>query len=71
MMKFFKFKKFHNEEDGAVTVDWVVLTAAVVGLGAAALTLVRGKTAELTGKIGTYLGNASVSSSFTSDETGG
>lgn len=24
---------FHQEEDGAVTVDWVVLTAAVVGLG--------------------------------------
>jgi hypothetical protein len=24
---------FHHEEDGAVTVDWVVLTAAVVGLG--------------------------------------
>lgn len=64
-------KNFRNEEDGAVTVDWVVLTAAVVGLGAAALTLVRGKTAELTGKIGTYLGSASVSSSFTSDETGG
>lgn len=29
-MKFFKlFKKFENAEDGAVTVDWVVLTAAV------------------------------------------
>lgn len=25
--------KFLNDEDGAVTVDWVVLTAAVVGLG--------------------------------------
>ena len=37
-MKFFKlFKKFEEAEDGAVTVDWVVLTAAVVGLGVAAL----------------------------------
>lgn len=27
------FKKFHNDESGAVTVDWVVLTAAIVGLG--------------------------------------
>jgi len=27
------FKTFRNDEDGAVTVDWVVLTAAVVGLG--------------------------------------
>ncbi|MCE6961247.1 pilus assembly protein [Cereibacter sphaeroides] len=27
------FKHFRNDEDGAVTVDWVVLTAAIVGLG--------------------------------------
>jgi Flp pilus assembly pilin Flp len=27
------FKRFQKDEDGAVTVDWVVLTAAVVGLG--------------------------------------
>ena len=26
--------KFRRDEDGAVTVDWVVLTAALVGLGA-------------------------------------
>ena len=33
-MKLFKlFKNFHNDESGAVTVDWVVLTAAIVGLG--------------------------------------
>ena len=25
--------KFLRQEDGAVTVDWVVLTAAIVGLG--------------------------------------
>lgn len=29
-------KKFFLREDGAVTVDWVVLTAALVGLAAAA-----------------------------------
>lgn len=28
------FKKFSNNESGAVTVDFVVLTAAVVGLAA-------------------------------------
>jgi Flp pilus assembly pilin Flp len=27
------FKAFKNDESGAVTVDWVVLTAAIVGLG--------------------------------------
>ncbi|SHF47050.1 hypothetical protein SAMN05444339_106213 [Loktanella atrilutea] len=26
-------KNFRNDEDGAVTVDWVVLTAAIVALG--------------------------------------
>ena len=33
-MKFLNiFKHFAKDEDGAVTVDWVVLTAAIVGLG--------------------------------------
>jgi Flp pilus assembly pilin Flp len=27
------FKRFTKDEAGAVTVDWVVLTAAIVGLG--------------------------------------
>ncbi len=30
-------KNFKNDEDGAVTVDFVVVTAAVVGLGIAVL----------------------------------
>jgi|SaaInl74LU_5_DNA_1037368.scaffolds.fasta_scaffold92787_2 Flp pilus assembly pilin Flp len=33
-------KSFSADEDGAVTVDWVVLTAAIVGLGIAVLTSV-------------------------------
>ncbi|MBT8456707.1 MAG: hypothetical protein HKO95_01865 [Rhodobacteraceae bacterium] len=41
-MEFFKLtKRFNDEEDGAVTVDWVVLTAAIVGLGVAVITSVR------------------------------
>ena len=64
-MKFFKLaRKIRTEEDGAVTVDWVVLTAAVVGLGAAALSLVRTETAGLTTKIGNYLSSAEVNTSF-------
>ncbi len=31
------FKNFRSSEDGAVTVDWVVLTAAIVGLGIAVI----------------------------------
>lgn len=35
------FKRFKNDETGAVTVDWVVLTAAVVGLGIIVITTIR------------------------------
>ena len=35
------FKRFQKDEDGAVTVDWVVLTAAVVGLGLIVMTAIR------------------------------
>ncbi len=34
------FSKFRHSEDGAVTVDWIVLTAAIVGLSIAVLTQV-------------------------------
>jgi len=56
-------KNFRRDEDGAVTVDWVVLTAAIVGLGIAVLTSAGGATADLgdlisselaTGGIATY-----------------
>jgi Flp pilus assembly pilin Flp len=33
-------KNFRKDENGAVTVDWVVLTAAVVGLAIAAYTAI-------------------------------
>ncbi len=37
-MKFLNLiKTFSNDESGAVTVDWVVLTAAIVGLGIAVI----------------------------------
>ncbi|WP_343079791.1 hypothetical protein [Ostreiculturibacter nitratireducens] len=55
-MKLFKFVgKFRKEEDGAVTVDWVVLTAAVIALGVIALTAVRGGVQILSGKISSAL----------------
>lgn len=38
-------KNFRNDESGAVTVDWVVLTAAVIALGIAAYSSIKG-TAE-------------------------
>lgn len=40
-------KNFRKDEDGAVTVDWVVLTAAVVGLAIAAFGFLNGATEAL------------------------
>ena len=55
-MKFFKIaNRFNRDEDGAVTVDWVVLTAAIVGLGIAVLASVRGGTTSLADKISSDL----------------
>ncbi|MCR8723657.1 Flp family type IVb pilin [Frigidibacter sp. ROC022] len=61
-MKLFKMtKRFQKDEDGAVTVDWVVLTAAIVGLGLAVMSTVRGGANGLASKISTGLGSISVS----------
>jgi len=62
-MKLFKLaKNFSRDESGAVTVDWVVLTAAIVGLGIAVLTSVSGGTTSLANKISNEINNMSVSS---------
>ncbi|MBV1866346.1 MAG: hypothetical protein KUG69_00345 [Marinosulfonomonas sp.] len=53
-------KNFKNDEDGAVTVDWVVLTAAIVGLGIAVLASVSSGTTDLAGKISSNLMSQSV-----------
>jgi len=53
MMNF--IKNFRKDENGAVTVDWVVLTAAVVGLAVAAYTSISGGATTLTGNTSTYL----------------
>ncbi len=41
MTFFANIKNFAADESGAVTVDWVVLTAAIVGLGIAVVASVR------------------------------
>ncbi len=55
-MKLIKLAKtFARDEDGAVTVDWVVLTAAIVGLGIAVLASVSDGTTTLAKKISNEL----------------
>ena len=40
-MKLFKMKKYAKDESGAVTVDWVVLTAALVIIGGVVIGIIR------------------------------
>ncbi len=54
MMNF--IKNFRNDEDGAVTVDWVVLTAAVVGLAVAAITTIADTTEVIVDNTATHMG---------------
>ena len=55
-----KIKTFAANESGAVTVDWVVLTAAIVGLGLAVISSVRTGVGSLASDISTSLSSASV-----------
>lgn len=58
MIKF--IKKFRKEEEGAVTVDWVVLTAAVVGLGVAGVATVKTGVDSLATKINSGVADETV-----------
>jgi Flp pilus assembly pilin Flp len=65
-MKMFQIlKTFRNDEDGAVTVDWVVLTAAVVGLGIAVLASVRTGASDISGDVRDTMTNYTISTAFT------
>lgn len=51
---------FLADEDGAVTVDWVVLSAAVIGLGMVVLGPVAFSADSSAGSIGNYISGLSV-----------
>jgi Flp pilus assembly pilin Flp len=53
-----KFSAFLKDEAGAVTVDWVVLTAAIVGLGLLVFNAVRPAVGNLATGIAVELGNS-------------
>jgi len=74
MMNF--IKNFKNDESGAVTVDWVVLTAAVVGLAVAAYSSIQSGATDLTAKTNSYMGTqapggTAASADTTTSGTGG
>lgn len=60
-MKFVNFlKTFKNDESGAVTVDWVVLTAAIVGLGIVVMQTVGVGITGLSTDIATEIGDTEI-----------
>ncbi|PCJ08992.1 MAG: hypothetical protein COB16_05385 [Rhodobacteraceae bacterium] len=53
MIKF--FKNFRKDEAGAVTVDWVVLTAAVAALAGVVYTSIESGASDLTSTTGAFI----------------
>lgn len=54
------FTRFITDESGAVTVDWVVLTAAVVGLGFSVILLFANGNETLADNLSTHVGGLTV-----------
>jgi len=63
------FTSFLSDDSGAVTVDWVVLTAALVGLGLAVISVVSSGLEDLSGDIQGQLQADHVNTGFTSSST--
>lgn len=60
MLSLFARSRLMREEDGAVTVDWVVLTASIVSLGMIAGTLIWGDTVTAADRIAVVIGQQEV-----------
>lgn len=58
------FYDFLQDEDGAVTVDWVVLTAAIVGLGVLVITTVAGGALDTTTGLTAHINKKEVTTSY-------
>ena len=69
MIKF--IKNFRKDENGAVTVDWVVLTAAVVGLAVAAYSTIEQQTQNLAADIGATIETENVTAVAAATGTSG
>ena len=50
-----KLQAFFKDEAGAITVDWIVLTAAVVGLAAVTIGVIQSGSEGLADNTGDYL----------------
>ncbi len=62
--------RFSREEEGAITVDWVVLTAMIIGLGSALFFAISTATDDFGGNVNTALTSATISTGD-NDNAGG
>ena len=61
---FDQFNQFFTDENGAVTVDWVVLTAAIVGLGVVVITTIANGALDHSSGLNSHLLNADVTTAY-------
>lgn len=71
MKLFANIKNFAADESGAVTVDWVVLTAAIVGLGIAVIASVQGGVNSLANAISEAVSETEIGTNPEDAETPG
>lgn len=65
------FRRFRTDESGAVTVDWVVLTAAIVGLGLVVVTTVGDAISSNSNSVGSMIGSRSMADSIYTGNSAG
>ncbi|MCA0273513.1 MAG: hypothetical protein LCH69_15830 [Proteobacteria bacterium] len=58
------FRNFGDDDSGAVTVDWVVLTASVCGLVALAMAGLQGNMTSIGQKVEVFLSGQDINSTF-------
>jgi Flp pilus assembly pilin Flp len=59
-----RLNQFLQDDDGAVTVDWVVLTAAIVGMGVVVVTTVANGALDQSSGLNSYLLDAEVTTTY-------
>ena len=59
-----RIAKFKEEESAAVTVDWVVITAAIVGLCISVMVAVRAGTTDMSGDISGTINSQAITNRF-------
>jgi Flp pilus assembly pilin Flp len=57
-------RRFKTDETGAITVDWVVLTASIVALGVMVIALLNGNLGSVGAKVNTFLSSQTVTTTF-------